>query len=95
MIRSRPILASILFFSVVSVLPSPAHAAAAPAKPTRINKAIELLAAGQPVYYDYGRGGYDEGKAAAAGWADLLMYDMEGAALDFTRLRAFMKGLAD
>lgn len=64
-------------------------------KPTRVNKAIELLAAGQPVYYDYGRGGAEEGKEAAKTWADVLMYDMEGAALDFTKLRAFMKGLAD
>jgi hypothetical protein len=54
--------------------------------PKRINKAIELLEAGQPVYYDYGRGGYAEGKAAAKTWADVLMYDMEGAALDFTQL---------
>ncbi len=63
------------------------------AGPTRINKAIELLASGQPIYYDYGRGGFDEGKVAAKTWADVLMYDMEGAALDFTRLREFMRGL--
>jgi 4-hydroxy-2-oxoheptanedioate aldolase len=71
-----------------------AESATAP-KPIRVNKAIELLSAGQPVYYDYGRGGYEEGKASAQTWADILMYDMEGAALDFTRLRAFMKGLVD
>jgi 4-hydroxy-2-oxoheptanedioate aldolase len=64
-------------------------------KPAHVNQAIDLLAAGQPVYYDYGRGGYDEGKAAAKTWADILMYDMEGAPLDFTQLRAFMKGLVD
>lgn len=68
---------------------------AAYAGPKRVNKAIELLEAGQPVYYDYGRGGYAEGKAAAKTWADLLMYDMEGAAMDFTQLREFMRGLAD
>lgn len=68
---------------------------AADHQPKRVNKAIELLESGQPVYYDYGRGGAEEGKAAAKTWADILMYDMEGAALDFTRLRAFMKGLAD
>jgi 4-hydroxy-2-oxoheptanedioate aldolase len=64
-------------------------------KPKRVNKAIELLESGQPVYYDYGAGGYKEGKAAAKTWADVLMYDMEGAAMDFTRLRAFMNGLVD
>jgi 4-hydroxy-2-oxoheptanedioate aldolase len=68
---------------------------AAEYKPKRINKAIELLESGQPVYYDYGRGGYAEGKAAAKTWGDLLMYDMEGATLDFAALRAFMKGLVD
>jgi 4-hydroxy-2-oxoheptanedioate aldolase len=63
--------------------------------PKRVNKAIELLESGQPVYYDYGRGGYEEGKVAAKTWGDLLMYDMEGATLDFAALRAFMKGLVD
>jgi 4-hydroxy-2-oxoheptanedioate aldolase len=64
-------------------------------QPKRVNKAIELLEAGQPVYYSYGAGGYEAGRAAARTWADILLYDMEGAALDFTQLRAFMKGLAD
>jgi len=75
----------------------PLHAAESPAYtgPKRINKAIELLESGQPVYYDYGRGGYAEGRAAAGTWADVLMYDMEGAALDFSQLREFMRGLAD
>lgn len=72
-----------------------ADGASVPAGPKRVNKAIELLESGQPVYYDYGRGGYEEGKAAAKTWADILMYDMEGAALDFTQLREFMRGLAD
>ena len=74
---------------------SPAAESARAAGPRRINKAIELLEAGQPVYYTYGRGGYEEGKAAAKTWADILMYDMEGAALDFTQLRDFMRGLTD
>ena len=68
---------------------------AAEPRPKRVNQAIELLEAGQPVYYDYGRGGYEEGKAAAKTWGDFLMYDMEGATLDFAALRAFMKGLVD
>ena len=34
-------------------------------KPKRINKAIELLVGGQPVYYTGGRGGYEEGKKLA------------------------------
>src|SRR6478736_1442658 len=78
-----------------SVVAADAPAAVGYAGPKRVNKAIELLEAGQPVYYDYGRGGYEEGKAAAKTWADILMYDMEGNAMDFSRLREFMRGLAD
>ena len=86
-----------LILLAISLLTTPIASAsddrAAYAGPKRINKAIELLESGQPVYYGYGRGGYDEGKAAAGTWADILMYDMEGAALDFTQLREFMRGL--
>ena len=34
-------------------------------EPKRIKKAIELLEAGQPVYYTSGHGGYEEGKKLA------------------------------
>jgi len=89
----------ILVLIVTTILGASLARAAGPVAPytgpKRINKAIELLEAGQPVYYGYGRGGYDEGKAAAKTWADVLMYDMEGAALDFSQLRDFMRGLAD
>ncbi|MCX8090012.1 MAG: hypothetical protein N3I86_03620 [Verrucomicrobiae bacterium] len=79
--------------ALVTAAPPAANGAAN--QPRRVNKAIELLEAGQPVYYDYGAGGYEAGRAAAKTWADILLYDMEGEALDFTQLRAFMKGLAD
>lgn len=88
MITLRPAL-------VVSLLLPALAAGAAEYKPKRVNKAIELLESGQPIYYDYGRGGAAEGKAAAKTWADVLFYDLEGAALDFTKLREFMKALAD
>lgn len=80
---------------VAFVLSVPFVSFAAPGKPTRVNLAIELLAQDQPVYYGYGADGYEAGKAAAKTWADILMYDMEGNAMDFTALRAFMKGLVD
>ncbi|MBM3811761.1 MAG: hypothetical protein FJW20_09005 [Acidimicrobiia bacterium] len=64
-------------------------------KPKRINRAIELLEAGQPIYYTGGRGGYEEGKKMAHTWADYINYEMEHGALDFTALRGFMKGLVD
>ncbi len=77
-----------------------AAAVAAPApdanyKPKRVNKAIELLAAKQPIYYVGGSGGYDEGKKLAQTYADYINYEMEHGALDFTALRAFMQGLVD
>ncbi len=64
-------------------------------KPTRINKCIELLESGQPIYYAVGNGGYIEGLKSAKTWADYLIYNMEHAPLDFTQLREFMKGLVD
>ncbi len=63
--------------------------------PQRINKCVELLESGQPVYYGVGKGGYEEGLKAAKTWSDYLIYNMEHAPLDFTKLREFMKGLVD
>ncbi len=63
-------------------------------KPKRINKAIELLEQGQPIYYSGARGGFEEGVQAAQTWADYLNYEMEHGAFDMTRLREFMRGLA-
>ena len=63
--------------------------------PTRINKCIELFERGQPVYYDYASGGYEEGVANAQTWADYIVYNMEHAPLNFTQLREFMRGLVD
>jgi 4-hydroxy-2-oxoheptanedioate aldolase len=64
-------------------------------KPKRVNKAIELLAEGQPIYYVGGSGGYNEGKKLAQTYADYINYEMEHGALDFTALRQFMQGLVD
>jgi 4-hydroxy-2-oxoheptanedioate aldolase len=61
----------------------------------RINRAIELLAQGQPIYYAGITGGYDEGKAAAQEWPDYFCYDMEHHPYDVSDLRAFMQGLVD
>lgn len=65
------------------------------AKPKRLNKAIELLEQGQPVYFIVARGGYDEGKKSAQTWADAICYNMEHAPLDLIGLEAFMRGLVD
>ena len=65
-------------------------------KPARINKAIELLAEGQPIYYtQVDGGGYDEGRKLSQTWADYITYNLEHSPFDITSLRAFMQGLVD
>jgi 4-hydroxy-2-oxoheptanedioate aldolase len=68
---------------------------AAGSKPKRINRAIELLESGQPIYYTGGFGGYEEGKKMAATKADYINYEMEHGAFDMKELRDFMRGLVD
>ncbi len=68
---------------------------AATPKPTRVNRAIELLEAGHMIFYTGGRGGYDDGRSLAGTKHDYINYEMEHGALDFTALRGFMKGLVD
>ncbi|MBN8832123.1 MAG: hypothetical protein J0G94_16235 [Sphingomonadales bacterium] len=64
--------------------------------PQRINRAIELLASGQPVYYTQtSGGGYEDGKRLASTKADYITYDMEHGTFSLVELRAFMKGLVD
>jgi 4-hydroxy-2-oxoheptanedioate aldolase len=64
-------------------------------KPKQINKCIELLKDGQPIYYINATGGYEEGKKLAKTWADYIMYNMEHHPLDFQDLHEFMRGLVD
>lgn len=60
----------------------------------RINRAVELLAANQPIYYVGPEGrGYDGGVAAAHTWADYINYDIEHHPFDMNELRAFIAGL--
>lgn len=63
--------------------------------PKRINKSIELLERGQPIYYASGSGGYLDGLAMASTWGDYILYNMEHPPLDFHNLREFMRGLVD
>jgi 4-hydroxy-2-oxoheptanedioate aldolase len=65
-------------------------------RPKRLNKAIELLAEGQPIYYaQVDGGGYEDGKKLAQTWADYITYNLEHSPFDMTALRAFMQGLVD
>jgi 4-hydroxy-2-oxoheptanedioate aldolase len=67
-------------------------------KPKRINRAIELLEQGQPIYYAGSHNGtvgtFEQGKADAQTFADYISYDMEAAPYDIAGLAAYMQGLA-
>jgi 4-hydroxy-2-oxoheptanedioate aldolase len=65
-------------------------------KPKRLNKMIELLEAGQPVYDISVEGvGYEEGKKLSQDRYDLIQYQMEHGPFEPIRLREFMRGLVD
>lgn len=65
-------------------------------KAKRINKVIELLEAGQPVYCMNATDvSYEGGKALANTWADWIRVVMEHHGFDLLALEAFMTGLAD
>jgi len=65
--------------------------------PKHINRAIELLEAGQPIYYTGSHNGtegtFDAGNADAQTYADYISYDMEHAPYDVKGLAEYMKGL--
>src|SRR5581483_11889914 len=66
-------------------------------KPKHINRAIELLSEGQPVYYTGSHSGkegtFEQGKRDAQTYADYISYDMEHAPFDVKGLGDYMKGL--
>ncbi|UYN92992.1 MAG: hypothetical protein KIT25_12965 [Enhydrobacter sp.] len=67
--------------------------------PKRINRAIELLEAGQAIYYDGPHTGhvltYEQGRKDARTWADYINVGMEHGAFDMTGLAEYMRGLVD
>jgi 4-hydroxy-2-oxoheptanedioate aldolase len=67
--------------------------------PKRINRAIELLAEDQAIYYTGPHSGhiltYDQGRADAATWADYINVGMEHGCFDMPGLAAYMQGLFD
>jgi 4-hydroxy-2-oxoheptanedioate aldolase len=70
---------------------------AAAQTPKHINKAIDLLAQGQPIYYTGGHEGmsanFEAGQKMAQTWADYINYDMEHAPFNVSALAEFMRGL--
>jgi 4-hydroxy-2-oxoheptanedioate aldolase len=62
----------------------------------RVNRAVELLAQGQPIYYTGPEAtGYEGGRESAQTWADYITYEMEHGPFDVAGLREFMRGLVD
>ena len=66
-------------------------------KPKRINRAIELLSQGQPIYYTGSHSGtegsFEQGKKDAQTYADYISYDMEHAPYG-KGLSEYMQGIA-
>ncbi len=65
----------------------------------RINRAVELLAEGQAIYYVGGHSGhvltYAQGREDAGTWADYINIGMEHGAFDMAGLADYMRGLVD
>src|SRR6267154_2103662 len=93
--KSKPKLLSILLAACL-VLGVTATVAATPT-PKRINRAIELLQQGQPIYYTGSHSGtegsFEQGKKDAQTYADYISYDMEHAPFDVKGLADYMRGL--
>src|SRR2546427_7295112 len=66
-------------------------------KAARVNRAIDLLSQGQPIYYTGSHSGtegsFEQGKKDAQIWADYISYDMEHAPYDVKGLADYMQGL--
>lgn len=63
----------------------------------KINRAVELLAEDQPIYYTGAHAGhvltYEQGKEDAATWADYINVGMEHGSFDMTGLDEYLRGL--
>ena len=83
----------ILVFASAAMLLSASLLTAQSSKPKRINKAIDLLEQGQPIYYTGSTGGFEDGEKMAQTAADYINYGLEHGAFNMTKLREFMQGL--
>src|SRR5258706_3673194 len=85
-----------LCWLILSLFVAAAASAQSP-KPKRINKALELLSEGQPIYYTGSHegtsGSFEQGVKDAQTWADYISYDMEHAPFDVKGLADYMRGL--
>src|ERR1700730_15280451 len=66
---------------------------------SRINRAVELLAQDQAIYYVGGHTGhpliFDQGRQDAATWADYINIGMEHGSFDMAGLAEYMRGLGE
>jgi 4-hydroxy-2-oxoheptanedioate aldolase len=66
---------------------------------SRINRALELLAQDQAIYYVGGHSGHvlsrSQGREDAHGWADYINVGMEHGAFDMAGLAEYMRGLVE
>src|SRR5436190_2376577 len=89
--RMKRLLVALCSLACVAVL------AADTPKTKRINRAIELLDQGQPIYYTGSHegtdGSFEQGVKDAQTYADYISYDMEHAPFDVRGLADYMKGL--
>ena len=61
-----------------------------------VNRAVEQLKRGQPIYYGgAGELSYEKGIEASGRWEDYLVVEMEHGLFDLPSLKAFMAGLVD
>src|SRR5260370_6598768 len=86
------------FVCILLLLGLVATAVAEGPAPKRINRTIELLEQGQPIYYTGSHSGtagtFDQGVKDAQTFADYISYDMEHAPFDVKGLADYMRGLA-
>ena len=92
----------LLAFAILglAIQPSASQAPQAPqATAKRINKAVDLLSRGQPIYYTGEGGGnstesaFERGKKLAQTTADYINYNLEHGPFEMAELRQFMQGL--
>jgi 4-hydroxy-2-oxoheptanedioate aldolase len=89
--------ATFVFLVACLALASADPLAAQTPKPKHINRAIELLEQGQPIYYTGSHSGtegsFEQGRQDAQTYADYISYDMEHAPFDVKGLAIYMQGL--
>src|SRR5438477_3975267 len=92
----RKLFLRVIVFAFLASLAFTTAVAQAP-KAKRINRAIELLSQGQPIYYTGSHSGttgsFEQGKKEAQTGADYISYDMEHVPYDIKGLAEYMQGL--